>query len=76
MEITLGQRIARWRAIASLRPTDLARRVGVKPSTVWEWENGDCNPSYDSLEKIARACGVELRTFFGTVPDVPDKAAG
>lgn len=63
----LPQRIRHWRTTAGLSVEGLARAVGVSHGAVWQWENRDVAPTVANLAKIAAACGVELRTFFGVV---------
>lgn len=37
-----------------------AEQVGVKQPSVWEWLNGDSNPSIDSLKKISEITGISI----------------
>ena len=50
--------IARQRAGLSQRA--LAERLSVPPSTVARWESGDHAPSMDTVQTVARVCGLEL----------------
>jgi transcriptional regulator with XRE-family HTH domain len=40
--------------------SDLARRLGVKPQTVWKWRRNDRTPSSDAMEAIARLFNLTL----------------
>ena len=65
----LPQRIKHWRLAAGLTLEQLAAAVGVTHGAVWQWEDGRNPPTVANLSKIAAACGVELRTFFGAKLD-------
>jgi len=43
-----------------LTQTELARRLGVPQSQVSRWERGAVAPSLETLQRIVRACGLEL----------------
>lgn len=50
---------------------DLAERVGVEQPSVQRWEKGTREPSYDKLEAIARALGVDITAFFSKDSLIP-----
>jgi transcriptional regulator with XRE-family HTH domain len=50
--------IARRRA--RLTQAELARRLGVPQSQVSRWERGAVAPSFETLQRVVRACGLEL----------------
>lgn len=52
-------RAARVRAGLSLR--GLARRSGTSHATLSRYEHGAVQPSLPTLQRIVRACGLELR---------------
>lgn len=66
----MARRIRYWREMAGLSKAELARELGVHPSniTFWERERGGTSPTWRNLQALARACGVELRTFFAPLP--------
>jgi transcriptional regulator with XRE-family HTH domain len=64
---TVGERIRFFRRLAGLRQRELAERVGVHRSAVCQWERGMCSPSLPNLEKVVRACGIEMRAFWGDI---------
>jgi transcriptional regulator with XRE-family HTH domain len=55
---TLGQRIQRLREKQGLSASELARRVDVTPTAVWNWENDNTQPRYLTLIRIAEVLGV------------------
>jgi len=49
---TLGQRISAFRRLRGLTQKDLARRLGVDPSTVANWERGEHRPTGHLLQRL------------------------
>ena len=45
---------------ARLTQAELARRLTVPQSQVSRWERGAVAPSFETLQRIVRACGLEL----------------
>ncbi len=43
-----------------LTQVELARRLGVPQSQVSRWERGVVTPSFETLQRVVRACGLEL----------------
>lgn len=43
-----------------LTQSQLARRLNVTPTAVWNWENGNSTPRRKSLEKLAKVLSVEV----------------
>lgn len=63
---TLGSRIREARMAAGFDVgVAFAAEIGVKPHTLWRYENGKIRPSADVLHKIARACGVSMESLLG-----------
>jgi transcriptional regulator with XRE-family HTH domain len=50
--------VARRRA--GLTQAELARRLSIPQSQVSRWERGVVTPGIETLERIVRACGLEL----------------
>jgi transcriptional regulator with XRE-family HTH domain len=50
--------IARRRA--GITQVELARRLGKSQSEIGRWERGEAKPSFETLQRIVRACGLEL----------------
>ena len=49
----------------NLTQTELARKMGLKPSQVCEWLNGKSKPGYDSLKALALALDVSADVLLG-----------
>lgn len=63
MSVSVGQRIADYRAKAGLNIDDLAERTGLESGFLKSVEESDVYPSLGPLIKIARVLGVRLGTF-------------
>lgn len=55
---TLAIRIKSLRTRKGLNQSELARHVGVTPTAVWNWENGNTEPRHLALMRIAEVLGV------------------
>ncbi|MBM4046643.1 MAG: helix-turn-helix transcriptional regulator [Planctomycetes bacterium] len=53
---TLGQKIVAWRRLRGLTQKELARRLGVDPSTIASWERGENRP----IHRLANLLGQML----------------
>jgi len=62
--IELGQRLKEVRTKRGLSQTELARLVGVTPSTISQIEGNLIYPSLPALLKIAEVLAVEVSSFF------------
>jgi len=60
----LGSRIKSMRAQANLSQTDLAKRVGVTPSSISQIESGLIYPSLPALFRMAEVLSVEMGSLF------------
>jgi transcriptional regulator with XRE-family HTH domain len=49
---SIGQRIADSRRLLGMTQKELARRLGIDPSTLARWERGERQPSKALLEKL------------------------
>ena len=49
----------------SLSQTELAKKIGLKPSQVCEWLKGKSKPGYDSLRAICLALDVSADVLLG-----------
>lgn len=63
--MSLADRIRQAREAAGLNQSDLARRLGVKPQSVNQWERGKTRPGMRRLEKIASVLGVSAAELVG-----------
>lgn len=61
----LGERVKKIRSNAGISVRDLAQRVGVSASFIYQLEKSECAPSFSTLKRIA----VELGTSVGVLTD-------
>lgn len=57
---------------AGLSIRELARRAGTSHATLSRYEHGHVQPSLATIERIVRACGLELRIHL-EAPDTSDR---
>ena len=61
--------LVRWaRERADLEPDELARRIGLKPDRVLEWENGFDQPTFKQAMRLADVTHVPLGYLFLSEP--------
>lgn len=65
-----GEIIREARRRAGLSQQDLAERLGTTQSVVTRWETGRRSPTFETVVRAVRACGLELSVTLGA-PD-PD----
>lgn len=63
-KMALGQRIKSMRSRAGLSQTDLAKRVGVTPSSISQIEGGLIYPSLPALFRMADVFAVDMGSLF------------
>ena len=73
---TLGGRLSRTRESKGLSIAHVARRVGVKPKTIQEWESDRSEPSVEHLSLIERVLDVNLVWLLHGVGDAPSDDIG
>src|ERR1041385_5634741 len=56
----ISNRIKETRELRGLTASELARRVGVTSTAVWNWEKNSIRPRPPALEAIARVLGVSV----------------
>ena len=56
--MSIGRIIAKKREELGLSQTDLAKKAGLKPPTISQYESGVRSPSYEALIKLSNALGV------------------
>jgi transcriptional regulator with XRE-family HTH domain/KaiC/GvpD/RAD55 family RecA-like ATPase len=64
-EVDLGHRIKEFRKTRGFSQKELARLVGVTPSSISQIESNQIYPSLPALIKIAENLAVEMGAFFG-----------
>lgn len=62
----LGMRIKQFRTRRGLSQSELARLVGVTPSTISQVESNLIHPSLPALLKMTEVLSVDVSSFFGT----------
>src|SRR3990172_2307065 len=73
LKVRIGRRIVEAREIMGWEQKELAAQLGVPPSTLNEWENGNVNVKWEWLERIARVTGREV-SYLLPGSEVPDLA--
>jgi transcriptional regulator with XRE-family HTH domain len=74
--VELSERIKRWREDCEFTQAALAKRIGVSPSAVAQWEIADgTEPTHQNVEKIADALGISVSQFWAKVPAAKRKRA-
>lgn len=63
-QLDLGNRLRELRVKKGLSQTDVAKQVGVTPSTISQVESNQIYPSLPALIKMAEILAVELSSFF------------
>jgi len=61
--MTFGERLKQLRKDAGLSQDKLARAAGLSTSTVTKIEQQAIDPAWSTVEKLARALGVDCRSF-------------
>lgn len=67
--MTIADRISGAREKHGMSKSELARRVGVTPTCVWNWERGNTRPRPDAVAKICEVLGLDEAFLFvsGTI---------
>lgn len=71
--IDIGIRLKKLRVKRGLSQTDLAKLVGVTPSTISQVESNLIYPSLPALLKIAEVLSVEISSFFQALDDAKNR---
>lgn len=67
----VGELIQAAREQKNLSRPKLAELLGVKPNTVWRWENDERQPSDDDKRRLAQILGVSIAYLMGEDPAPP-----
>ncbi len=73
---TLGGRLSRARDAAGLTAAQLARRLGVKSSTIQAWESDRSQPRANRLPTLAGMLGVSLSWLLHGIGAAPRDEGG
>jgi transcriptional regulator with XRE-family HTH domain len=60
------------RLAAGLSQRDLARRAGTSQPAIARYERGSATPSWETLQRLAAACGRWLKMNTGVIPEQHD----
>ena len=63
-EYTLIEQLITARAEKNMTQKELAEKIGTKQSSIARLESGNYNPSFQFLQKVARALGKRLSVSF------------
>jgi transcriptional regulator with XRE-family HTH domain len=63
-----GRSLARRRKDVGLTQSEVAVRMGTSQAVISRLESGLTDPSFDLVERFARALGVSIEVSFGDVP--------
>ncbi|WP_414653332.1 helix-turn-helix domain-containing protein [Geminicoccus sp.] len=64
----VGERIRLARTRQKLSQRDVAKRLGVSPSAVAQWESGNTKPSHDNLTKMAMIFDLDYERLISNIP--------
>jgi transcriptional regulator with XRE-family HTH domain len=67
--MTCGSLIREGRKRAGLSQRELARRLDTSQAAIARWESRSVKPTFESVERALRACGLELRISLVPVDD-------
>jgi len=62
---TFSARILTSRHALGMSKSALAREVGVSPTCIWNWEEGNTEPRADNMSALARALQVSVNFLEG-----------
>lgn len=71
--VRIGRRIRRFRKLMGLSKSELARRVGVSPTAVHNWEENGVMPRMDTLMEIGDALQMDVVQLVAR--DGPDESS-
>lgn len=63
----IAELVYRTRTESGFTQSQLAAAMGTSQSAVAAWENGARVPGIETLERVAQACGKQLRITIGAV---------
>lgn len=60
-----GQKVTALRKQQGMIPSHFAKKVGVSPTTLSQWEKDETMPTWNSVVKLAKACGITVKELVG-----------
>jgi transcriptional regulator with XRE-family HTH domain len=67
--VTSATLIRTARRRAGLTQGEVAERLGKTQSEIGRWERGEARPSFETLQRIVRACDLQLTTHLARADD-------
>jgi transcriptional regulator with XRE-family HTH domain len=71
----IGRRIRQVREQMGIGKSELARRIGVSPTAVHNWEENGVMPRFEMLFAIEKVLEVDIMDLISHRPDEEDEAA-
>jgi transcriptional regulator with XRE-family HTH domain len=71
MEISIGQRVSRWRLHRGLTMTALAEASGMNITKLHRIEHGSQDPKHSDVKALAVVFGVTVAEFYACTPAPP-----
>jgi len=65
----IADRIKEYREASNLTKSALAEQTGLTPSAITQFENGDREPSLESIKKLAKTLNVSVSRLVGEEVD-------
>ena len=65
----ISKNIGKYREASGMSQKELARRLGVVPSRISNWETGANCPTIDILFEVCEILGVSINDIYGIYPD-------
>lgn len=65
----ISKNIGKYRELAGLNQKELAKRLGVVPSRISNWETGQNCPTIDILFEVCEILNVSINDIYGVYPD-------
>ena len=65
----ISKNIAKYREAAGISQKDLAKKLGVVPSRISNWETGANCPTIDILFEVCEILNVSINDIYGVYPD-------
>ena len=63
-----GKKIYDLRKKRGLSQDQLAKKIGVSRQTIYKWESDLASPSFENVESLCAALGVDVEYFYGSDP--------
>lgn len=60
-----GQKVTALRKQQGMISSHFAKKVGVAPNTLSQWEKDETMPTWNSVVKLAKACGITAKDLVG-----------